>query len=271
MSSKPANALLSTSDAASELRWNALLELQVAAYLPYEMSFYLTWPTWHQATTVLDAGCGNGHFLSRLRKFFPSKSYTGLDLSQELVAAASENKDLKGVEIVHGDFFAYSPKVQYDIVIMRLIVQHMAGFEQIFNQLNSLVRPGGSVIILEPDTRSFMNFPRTPNFEKLLVAYNDVMAKGRLNRAVLGNLATELNSVGGWQLRQDQTLIAPAVGPFAGKPLMQIFSLWIDLFERSPGLEFAFDDVRAELSAWAENETTFSQVGVRIVEVQRLN
>jgi len=267
---EPDNPILNTTDAVAELRWDALLELQVAAYFPYELSFFAGCDGWLKASHVLDAGCGNGYFLSKLRSYFPDKHFTGLDVSAGLVAAARQNARLHGIEVAHSDFFTYVPTQSFDFVIMRLIVQHMSNLEQIFRQLEKIVKVGGSVVIVEPDTQSFLNYPRTPVFERLLATYAQATAQSNLNRASLPNLALDVERIEGWEICEDKTFIAPSVGPFANSTVMQIFSLWIDLFERTPGLEFPFDEARDELRAWGQNETAFSQVGIRIVQIEHL-
>lgn len=269
MPSDKTNPILRTTDPVAELRWDSLLELQVAAYFPYELSFYAGWPEWLHATNVLDTGCGNGYFLSKLRSFFPEKHYTGLDFSEELITAARQNTDLKNIDLFHGDFFTFASPRPFDVVIMRLILQHMSSLDLIFQQLGKLLKIGGSVVIVEPDTASFLNYPRTPVFEKLLATYAEATARGKFNRASLPNLASDLDGFGGWALRQDKTYIAPVIGPFGNTPVMQMFFLWIDLFEQTPGLDFPFDDARNELNKWGQIETAFSQVGVRIVQVER--
>lgn len=261
--------LLATSDAAASLRWSSLLELQVNAYFPYELSFFGSSETWRGARKILDAGCGNGFFLARLLKFFPNKTYTGLDISPELVKAAKFNHALGDAEIIQSDFFDYAPDGKFDVVIMRLIIQHMAGLTAIFEKLDALLKPSGSVVIIEPDTRTFSNYPATPKFMGLLAKYTEAASRNRLNRSNLSGLTDELSKLSGWKVSRDQTLIAPAVGPFSSSPLLQMFFLWIEVFERSGAVDFKFDDVRRELETWAENETSFNQVGVRIVEVMK--
>ncbi len=269
MATKPANALLDTASPAAELNWSTCLELQVAAYFPYELSFFLGWPEWQTAHRVLDAGCGNGYFLAHLMKFFPDKAYTGVDLSAELISAAKQSPDLQKANVVQSDFFAFEPGAAFDIVILRLLVQHLSGLGDVLRQLEQLLKPGGSALIVEPDPAAFFNYPSTPIFSSLLATYARHAAQQRLNRASLSAIADELKEFKGWTITQDRTLVAPAIGPFRGTALMHVFAQWVNIFESVPDLKFPFAEARRELEEWSTKEVSFNQAGVRIVSIQR--
>jgi trans-aconitate methyltransferase len=271
MASKGAgNALLATETAIAALQWDSLLELQVATFLPYELHFLLSSASWEKARSVLDAGCGNGYYLAHLKRYFPDKALTGIDMSPELIAAARANPALSGASLHNVDITAFQPATPFEIVLLRLVVQHMQGFEPLFTALRRLVAPGGSVVIIEPEPSLFLNFPRTRRFEELLKAYAEETGKMQKNRAALHDLETVVGSLPGWRLNRNEVLMAPQVGPFASRPLMHIFTLWIDIFERSGALAFDFDGVRAELEEWSRRETAYSQLGLRFAEVARL-
>jgi SAM-dependent methyltransferase len=263
------SALLSTVDATSNLMWSRLLELQVASFFPFELQFLMTCPGWAAAHRVLDAGCGNGYYLSQVKKFFPEKVYAGIDISEEHISAARQNSHLSGVEFSCEDFFNYEPHQTFDVVVLRLIVQHLAGIDSIFSKLEKLLVRGGTALIVEPDPAMFCNHPPTPFFGKLLFDYTAATAAQKINRADLEGVVTKLSMLHRWEVVNVASLVVPQVGPFTRNPLLQIFSLWIDIFERSKAVAFDFDAVRAELDSWAENPISYNQVGLKIVEIKR--
>lgn len=260
--------LLSTEDPASQIQWSNLLELQIAQFFPYELHFLLGSKRWATRNRVLDAGCGSGRYIAELRRFFPEKTYAGLDISKEHIAAAQEDDSLRGIDFVCGDFFAYEPSFRFDAVLMRLIVQHMKGLTDIFEKLDKLISSDGSVYIIEPAPALFRNFPPTPLFEKLLYDYTAATAKTKINRAQLTTLEQGLAQIPGWIVADKATLTAPQVGPFEATALSQIFRLWIDIFERSQVVECDFEIVRRELDTWAANPATYNQIGLAIFELR---
>lgn len=261
--------IMRTSNAEAALTWNAVLEFQVAAYFPYELSFYFQWPEWQAASCVLDAGCGNGYFLSQLVRYFSDKSFTGIDISRQLIDAARTNEVLRDVELIQTDLLTLDSKRKFDIVLLRLIVQHLDGLDRLFDQLDRLVAPRGQVLIVEPEPRLFFNYPRLPKFEQLLVSYAGFTARAKLNRSSLDDLSTGLARFRNWSISQDKTYVAPVLGPFKNTPLMQTLSLWIDLFERTQGFDFPISDVRREVADWSQQSETFSQVGIRFIVLTR--
>ena len=52
-------------------------------------------------TDLLDCGCGTAPMLTLLKKKYPDKHYTGIDLTPKMIEVA-ESKNMPGVELVVG-------------------------------------------------------------------------------------------------------------------------------------------------------------------------
>lgn len=269
-SSPKLNALLSTSESLAHLQWSQLLECQVAVFFASELQAYLSSPKWRNARRVLDGGCGNGYYLSQLRSYFPDKNFTGLDLSSEHMRAARANPALAGITLHEGDLLDFQPSELFDAIILRLVVQHLQGLEPIVAALNRLVAPGGSVFILEPDPSVFLTYPETPKFVNLLRCYEQATAATRSNRAHLQQLPALLNSIPGWSVVQSNSYTVPSSGQLKSHPLLQIFSLWLDIFQRSKVLDADFCAAREELEQWANQSAVYCQVGFMFIELRRM-
>lgn len=258
--------LLDTSQSLAHLQWSQLLELQVAAFFATELKALLASPGWRKAYRVLDGGCGNGHYLSQLRAYFPDKDFSGVDLSREHIEAARSNPQLAGTKLSHANIFDLHTAEYFDAIMLRLVVQHLDGLQPLLTALNRLIAPGGSVFILEPQPSAFQTYPETPSFLRLLQSWERASAT---NRTQLASLPVLLSRVDGWKIAQCETHIVPAAGCLARHPFLQIFSLWLDIFQRSKVLDADFADVRRELDAWAALPTAFCQVGFMLIELQR--
>ncbi len=258
------NSLLATTDPESFMQWQLLLEHQVSTFWPYELNFLLSSDFWIDSRNVLDVGCGNGHYLTYLHRYFPDKKYAGIDISAEHIASARSNPQLLGVELSNTGLSDYQPGELFDVVLMRLLVQHLDSLEATLAEARSLVKPTGTIIIIEPDPSRLMNFPQTPKFEQLLIDYAKSTAGVSRTRKRLNDLAGQLSEIPGWEISQSAEYIAPSVGPFSHSSLLQIFSLWIDIFEKSKAVQTDFQAVRNEIDAWADGDTSFNRIGLQI-------
>lgn len=256
--------LLATADAQSFMQWQLLLEHQVSTFWPYELDFFLSSDHWTGSLKVLDVGCGTGHYASYLRRYFPDKSYTGIDISPEHIAAAKANSKLKGMEFHRASLFDFRPPELFDAVVMRLVLQHLDDLKSTLDATRSLMKEEGSIIIIEPDPLALKNFPPTPKFDQLLIDYATSAKVASKTRAKLTHLGEQLSNLADWNVDERATYVAPSVGPFSNSSLLQIFSLWIDIFENSKAVDTDFDSVRAELDAWASNVNTFSRMGLQL-------
>ncbi len=105
-------------------------------------------------TTVLDLGCGTGHFYADLRRRYPDARYLGLDLAQGMVEFARDRAAGAGDWLV-GDAEALPLAANsVDLVFSSLTVQWCYRPEHLFAELSRVLRPGGCCVFtsLGPDT-----------------------------------------------------------------------------------------------------------------------
>ncbi len=262
--------ILTTQSSAGALRWDMLLEMQVAAFLPFEIYSFLNSSGWQKSQTVLDIGCGNGSFLAKLIPFFSKKEYMSIDSSIELISAARNNPDLSSVDIRHANFFDFEPDKCFDSITMRLVFQHLSGVEPVLAKLDNLLVSNGRVFIIEPDLQEFRNEPPTKLFFELLDEYSEMTRARGLNRNRIEHLVDDVGLNPKWSVASNKLMISPQVGPFVNKPLMQIFALWLEIFESSGLLKSNFTDVRKELEAWSIREDAFNCIGIRFIELEKV-
>jgi tRNA G46 methylase TrmB len=71
-------------------KWRRLMKYQTALLFPMELAFYHRRQEWHNASSVVDLGTGNGYYLFKLASHFPLKQYTGIDFSGTNIKAATK-------------------------------------------------------------------------------------------------------------------------------------------------------------------------------------
>ena len=209
---------LDTSATRSARNWDELLVSQVDLSIASELNMLLRLDAWERAASVVDAGCGNGYYLSRLRTHFPQKSYRGIDISPELTMSASVRHP--DIAFETADFFAVSTQPA-DVLIMRFLVQHLGDFGAILKKAREMLKPGGALIIIEADLARSVVRPVPSVFYRMLATYQEVsVADGGLKERLLGDVDGLIAETGEpWRLAATCENGTALVGPFAGRAL----------------------------------------------------
>lgn len=99
---------------------------------------------------VLDAGCGSGHALCTLAEVFPNSRFTGYDLCQEAVDAASATAQTKGLTNIRfetRDLSAMGAQAQFDLVTAFDIVHDQRDPSAVLSNIHAALRPGGTFLM----------------------------------------------------------------------------------------------------------------------------
>jgi ubiquinone/menaquinone biosynthesis C-methylase UbiE len=102
---------------------------------------------------VLEAGCGVGAQTVTLVARSPEARFTSVDVSADSIAEARRRTHgARNVEFVQADLFAlpFAP-ASFDHVFVCFVLEHLARPVQALRALTALVRPGGSVTVVEGD------------------------------------------------------------------------------------------------------------------------
>lgn len=109
--------------------------------------------------SILDVGCGNGHFLEN----FQNKYVVGLELSQDMI----DNSGNMSKYITQGDITDYKSfngleKEKFDRVVSHYVFTEIPkeGLEKSFENVKNMLNPNGKFLftITDPRTRYLMEF-----------------------------------------------------------------------------------------------------------------
>jgi SAM-dependent methyltransferase len=97
---------------------------------------------------TLEVGCGNGSISAWLAdRVSPGGKAVAVDLDLSLVKVRAPNLDLRQGDIVAGPIEPGS----FDLVTARAVLHHVADAEAAIKNLVAGLRPGGAVLLIEPD------------------------------------------------------------------------------------------------------------------------
>jgi SAM-dependent methyltransferase len=112
---------------------------------------------------VLEVGCGVGAQTLILARRSPDARFTSIDISAESIAAAKEKADAAGltnVKFEQADIFALPYKAEsFDHVFVCFVLEHLSRPREALASLKDLLRPGGTITVIEGDHASTFFYP----------------------------------------------------------------------------------------------------------------
>ena len=106
-------------------------------------------------STVLEAGCGVGAQTTTLARRSPQARFTSIDISAESLRQARrqiEAAGLDNVELRQADIFALPfAAASFDHVFVCFVLEHLPQPMQALSVLRRLLKPGGTMTVIEGD------------------------------------------------------------------------------------------------------------------------
>lgn len=160
-------------------------------------SRYLHWFGLRDGMSVLDLGCGPGHFTERLADELPNASITALDAEAASLEHARRRLAGRAV-VVQGRAEATGlPSNVFDFVLARLLFQHLHDPLPVAAEAYRVLKPGGKLVITDVDDELFgIVEPHIRGFRRLLVRYGRSQKDCGGNRHVGRQLVQLLRSAG---------------------------------------------------------------------------
>ena len=117
-------------------------------------------------STVLEVGCGVGAQTLILAERNPDARITSIDISAESVATAKQKVDAVGltnVKFEEADLFdlPYKPE-SFDHIFVCFVLEHLSRPHHALNILKRLLKPRGSITVIEGDHSSTFFYPDNP-------------------------------------------------------------------------------------------------------------
>ncbi len=133
--------------------------------------------------TALDLACGPIGVLQPLSaRVGPTGRVVALDFDPVEVSAAREHVrrlGLSNVTVVEGDaFHTQFESDSFDLVHSRFLLAPVGRARELLAEMVRVVRPGGVVVLEEPDSSAWSCTPASPGFERLKVAIHECFRLG---------------------------------------------------------------------------------------------
>jgi len=113
---------------------------------------------WHEImglnpSTILDLGCGNGHFTQRLPNHFPLAKVVGLDVNEAMIVHAQLHHAHPQITYQVGDIMTHSIP-ESEVVLANASLHWMTPFDGYLSRIQSVLSKNGVLVasVFGPDT-----------------------------------------------------------------------------------------------------------------------
>ncbi len=131
-------------------------------------------------STVLEAGCGVGAQTVTLARQSPGAQIVSIDVSEDSLRAARERVKSEGhrnVTFRQADIFNLPfNQSQFDHVFVCFVLEHLARPVEALHCLKKVLKPGGTLTVIEGDHGSAFFHPDDPAAHRVIQCLNDLQA-----------------------------------------------------------------------------------------------
>lgn len=144
----------------SENKWKeALIDPRKHLWSESQIESISKWAGFEEKSSVLDVGCGLGYLGWTYAPYFPKGSYTGIDVSENLVKEAMENSGIWKEKIDTRFAVGNCNKLDFDnntfdIVMCQTLLMHLKEPQKAVNEMVRVLKKGGTLLCFEPDNIS---------------------------------------------------------------------------------------------------------------------
>jgi len=139
------------------------------------ISELLHWDSvWPAGSTVLEAACGVGAQTCIIGQKNPDIHFVSIDLSEKSLMTASQvidSLDIVNVEFKHADVFDLPfDNDFFDHVFVCFLLEHLSEPDRALTELKRVLKPGGTITVIEGDHGSTYFHPDSPTAWKAIQA-----------------------------------------------------------------------------------------------------
>ncbi len=139
-------------------------------------------------STVLEAGCGTGAQTVTLASRSPGAHITSADISERSLAAARQAVEapaLSNVTFTQADIFKLPfPPQSFDHAFLCFVLEHLARPGDALKALQSVLKPGGTITVIEGDHGSAYFHPGSEHARKAVQCQVTLQAKAGGNALI---------------------------------------------------------------------------------------
>jgi ubiquinone/menaquinone biosynthesis C-methylase UbiE len=156
-------------------------------------------PLLKKGMRVLDVGCGTGAISKGIAELVGETGHvTGIDHTEAFITSGKETyKHISNLELLHADIFTYEPKEKFDLIVSARVLQWLSNPKVALQKLKSLLKPGGTVSILDYNHEALEWKPEPPaSMRKYYQTFLKWRADAGMNNHIAEDMAAYMQEAG---------------------------------------------------------------------------
>ena len=151
------------------------LKSQVELFFDKEFSIYKEIGI-NDGMKIIECGSGPGYLILNLASRLPNSELCALEIDPylfEVLKSNSAKNDKNIFRAIQGSIYSTGePDNYYDVVITRLVVEHLDKPIDALNELKRILKPGGKLIVVSNDFEyHVLTYPHIPELDEMYKAY----------------------------------------------------------------------------------------------------
>ncbi|OJJ21851.1 methyltransferase type 11 [marine bacterium AO1-C] len=168
----------------------------IAEYLHFDS-------VWQPGSTILEVGCGVGAQTVIIADKNPDCKIVSIDISKKSIAQAQQKVQEAGMTNVEFRLQDVNELIKgkkeiYDHVFICFVLEHISEPQQVLQNLKSIIKPGGTITVIEGDHGSTFFYPEN-DFARKVIDAQVKLQQGKGGNANIGREVYPLLSKAGFQ------------------------------------------------------------------------
>jgi SAM-dependent methyltransferase len=248
--------------------WIALLRYQTDFSFPLELPFFYDCPSWLQAQRVMDLGTGTGEHLFRLHSYFPEKIFSGIDVSSDYIEIARKRFSQGRGDLSCCTHFEvgdiYGAKGTFDVVLARLLLQHLPDLDRFLERTSQILVPGGALIVVDSNDSARIFVPELPHMRNLFDELRLAQKRTGSERDAIRLLKAKA-PLFGFKLVREAYVTVPSSLPTYKSLFYKSYRTVFGIVRLNYGLQqLDYKALNEELSNWYSLSNSYAQIGVHL-------
>lgn len=149
---------------------------------------------------ILEVGSGPGFYIKKLSAIYPDATFVSLEYDKtfsEYQPKLFGQELSERTECVCGDINTIDGLGEFDLVVSRMVLEHLPNPENVFQKMSSFVKVGGVFVLLDNDFSNHLRtYPRVPELDALYDAYCQMRVSEKGNPYIGRELPRFFSSAG---------------------------------------------------------------------------